>query len=393
MLLTGKKVSEISDATATALKNKLGVNDEYDVVLTVKPSGGDYTNPYNAVKSITDSSINKKYKVEVYPGTYDIFEAAKLELPTIVWHWSVLALPDYVDLIGMGSPENTLLFGKIPSDVTVSEQQRTWLSTLNLRFNNRIENLNITSEGVIYAVHLDAGQTVQNSRIYITNCKFSTDNIASWGEGSASGQYVEFNNCDFRTIYLHNTAGSALPSKHIFKNCRIYGNGIIVQSIGSGVQDIVEFNNCSIVRLSITGDTVHEHIIYGGGNSFPHIYEITQIEGQKCYYNFSEESLIVENGDDAIISKGTPVEWSNIGLVLPTINPLICCGIAWEDIAVGGKGVIKNAGYLTQEDAGLSGLAAGDLIGITDGALAKVTTGDIIGIVTYTGMIKLKLNS
>jgi len=98
------------------------------------------------------------------------------------------------------------------------------------------------------------------------------------------------------------------------------------------------------------------------------------------------------NSSATIITKGTPVCMSSTGVSVISLAGLTSTryfGIAMEDIQPSASGVVRVGGYLPIADTLLTGLVIGDKIGLVDGALAKVTTGDYIGLVTLTGYIKL----
>ena len=109
----------------------------YDVTVTVKPSGGDYTHPKLALDAITDASISKKYRIAVYPGTYTGYAE---------WHTK-----DYVDIVGIGRREEIIIsFANATnaSAATIRETSTLWLDTIST-----LENLTIRITNGRYAVH------------------------------------------------------------------------------------------------------------------------------------------------------------------------------------------------------------------------------------------------
>lgn len=66
ILITGNVGGE-QTSYAVEWKN---CNDYYQQAVSVAKSGGDFSTIQSAIDSITDATVNKKYVVEVYPGTY-----------------------------------------------------------------------------------------------------------------------------------------------------------------------------------------------------------------------------------------------------------------------------------------------------------------------------------
>jgi hypothetical protein len=91
LAVTNAKIGNLA-VTSTKIANgavtprKISSNSN---VVVVAPSGGDFTNPVDALASITDASENKPYLVRLMPGQYDVGDRSVIMKP-------------YVDLEGSG---------------------------------------------------------------------------------------------------------------------------------------------------------------------------------------------------------------------------------------------------------------------------------------------------
>ena len=94
--------SDIADGSITTPKIAMGAITPdkigfYRNVFIVAPSGGDFTNPVDAMNAITDASATNPYLVKIMPGVYDI-------------GGSSVQMKEYVDIEGSGE-NNTKITG------------------------------------------------------------------------------------------------------------------------------------------------------------------------------------------------------------------------------------------------------------------------------------------
>ena len=182
--------------------------DEHTII-TVKQDGtGDYTKVYDAVSSISDSSENKIYDIHIYPGTYNVIDEV---FPDGVYSAvEGIVLPDYVNLIGIGQRDDIILQALFPDSVSFAVSSA--FSTINVDYNNSLENITFIADNCRYACHDDAGNIPQayNFKRIVKNCKFwhkgcYTDDGSVWkwckayAQGLSSGSESLFVNCEFRT--------------------------------------------------------------------------------------------------------------------------------------------------------------------------------------------------
>lgn len=230
--------------------------------------------------------------VYIYPGAYDII--GEYNLSEQVSSWNGLTLADYVNLIGVGSPENIILNGELPTDISSYAFDRNNVSTLNFWKNNTIKNLTITAKNMRYCLHNEDGKVyaVNNAVETIENCIFiyyenDTGIISSRvpvGIGAAAGRKTIFKNCTFDNrsangnypLLLHNNTNAEKYCEWTFESCNFIGgimNSLKLSSAGSGQIEIVNIigcrlpNNLRFDRQNVYTGTVCEYKVFGHGNA------------------------------------------------------------------------------------------------------------------------------
>lgn len=230
--------------------------------IVVKKDGtGDFVKLIDAINSITDSSVNNIYDVYVYSGTYDIVE----ELGGISWVNSVttdgkerqgLALPDFVNLIGVGNvhikcevedEDATLAFTKC-------------VSTINIWKNNNLKNILFTSKNTRYTCHDETNNQFSYLNRKVENCQFihHGNKEGLWGSdkayagGTGSGGNYEFINCIFEAkkdspFTFHNN-GDQESNTFNLDGCKFISNGHSY-CIGFGYYKINNKNNINRVFI------------------------------------------------------------------------------------------------------------------------------------------------
>lgn len=357
-----------------------------------------------AMESLVAPSKEKPYELRLDEGTYNLlsmYTQAEIENTTFVG----FVVPDYVSIVGTGQKEKTILKMEIPE---------TWLPATIARVapvayqgNGGLENLTVIGRNCRYTVHDDYGYP--DAKKYLKNCTFKKlaglGNSQAWGEGSFSGMEFTFEDCEFITEYSqapyssHNNTAFAKPTIHRFKNCKFINNGgyfgIRFITLNSGQTEALHFEGCYIDGLMKfeeyeAGVGCRYDLFMTGCSEIPILIDAT--DGSQPVYTINEGTKLIKNAETTTITKGTPVMFNNDGSVvlrLGSNDVSLMIGVALQDIAPSAKGIIKTGGYLTITDTGLT-LSKGDKVGIVNGALAKVTTGDYIGVVTRNGFIKLK---
>lgn len=117
-------------------------------IVTIKKEGGDYNSLKECFESISPSEKDK-YVVEIYEGTYDL----RADFDDDEWNdetrsFQGLFVPDYVTLKGVGDRKNIII-------TLSSDNQRGYVSTLNLQGTCTLENLTIIGTNLRYVIHDD----------------------------------------------------------------------------------------------------------------------------------------------------------------------------------------------------------------------------------------------
>ena len=373
------------------------------IIITVNPAGGaDYTSLREAVDSITNNSESNRYEIRLHEGEYDIqsyYSQTEIENSSFIG----LIIPAYVDLIGIGNVDKTIIKWEFSSSTSSTLFYR--ISPLNLKGEGKIENLTVIGRNTRYAVHDD--WSFPNQSHYAKNCKFYKYGLGlpkAYGAGIWSGMKYIFEDCYFYTdsteiepYACHNNEAQHFtnPSLQRFINCTFSSAGnrssLGFGSMGSNQNDSIELINCTLngrIRL-------YEELSNGVGcdfklsligcNSVP--LNVTVSDSNHTWVpNFiTNEVKEMKNGSNEKILKGDPVSLSiNEGSVA-AFNGFLY-GIALEDIEPNSLGKVRNDGYLSEFECGKT-FTAGQKIGVENGEL-MVTESNYIGYVPFNGFMK-----
>lgn len=367
-------------------------------IITLSP----FSNLRTAMESISiPTEID--YELQIPEGTYDLlslYSQSEIESTSFVG----FIVPNNVSLVGTGQKDRTIIKMEIPSNWLPATISR--VAPIANMGNGDLKNITVIGRNCRYTVHDD--YAYPNAKKLIKNCTFKKlsglGNSQAWGEGYGSGMEFIFEDVEFITEYnqasysTHNNLNHTKGSYHKFKNCKFINNGgyfgIRFITLNSGQIEKVDMENCYI-----DGIIKFEEIEPGVGCR----YDFTKVastevpilidatDGSQPIYTVVEETKLMKNAEATTITKATPVKLNNDGSVIQRLgtNPVsLLFGIALEDIVTNETGVLKTGGYLPVSDTSLT-LTIGDLVGVVNGNLAKVTTGEYIGVVTRSGFIKL----
>ncbi|HHA2973249.1 TPA: hypothetical protein ACOFD8_000565 [Stenotrophomonas maltophilia] len=127
---------------------------EYQVTITVKPVGGDYTHPKLALDAILDAASDKKYRVAIYPGQYAGYA-----------EWQ---LKDWVDLVGIGRRDEIIIGYENPDNAPATTIRNTSVFWAARRSN--IKNLTVQIKNGRYAIHAESDGQRPGNEFGIYNC-------------------------------------------------------------------------------------------------------------------------------------------------------------------------------------------------------------------------------
>lgn len=345
-----------------------------------------------------------EYEIQIPEGTYDLltmYSQSEIEATSFVG----FIVPNNVSLVGVGKKENTVIKMEIPENWLPATIAR--VAPLANMGRGDLKNITVIGRNCRYTVHDDYAYV--GVKKLIKNCTFiklsGLGNSQAWGEGYGSGMEFIFEDTEFITEYAqapystHNNLNHSAPSYHQFKRCKFKNAsgyfGVRFITLDSGQIHKVDMIDCYVegvikaeeyesgisgyrYDLNITG-TPETRILIDGERH----------EGSGVLVN--GETMRKLNAESTAITKGTPVKLNNDGQVVQRLSAnstKLIYGIAMEDIAPNTIGTIKTSGYLAVADTGLA-LVTGDLVGVVDGQLGKVTSGDIIGVANQRDFIKL----
>lgn len=266
-----------------ALTDKVsGITDDINITL-----GQTYTTLISAL-TFAGTVANKDQWVNIYipEGEHDAFSG--IDLGSQTSDFRGLIVPDYVRIIGIGSPENTIIKAELPADMTGYAFARNSISTLNMWRNNSLKNLKIISKNMRYPVHNDKATSDENDYYeeHFENCYFlangepgvTADNIA-FGSGMAKGAQLFFENCVFDSpmnpymcANIHNRLNGKSPVTWSFKHCEFIGGqySMLLTSYNSGQTDNLNFIGCKMDGKIIFQTALSSHQcdykLFGAGN-------------------------------------------------------------------------------------------------------------------------------
>lgn len=374
--------------------NSSGITEN---VVTVKTDGsGNYTSIRDAVESITDASAENPYRIEVYPGTYDVLsdytqeEIEEADVPDYHDGFPGLMLSDGVSLVGVGNRDKIIILGTL-DPTEYNSQIRGNISTLNIQGNGRLENLTVVCKYIRYCVHDDFEWTAQEqyNRV-VRNCRFdmqrntntsSDDNGTppnSYGAGTKkSGMISLFENCDFSTgLGIHTNSNLTKPTRHIVKNCRGYAFRPNDRNENIHSEFIVDDCAFDIIKYGhYTDSTKQVFNIHGTGNKGTKLncsatdnINIGDKTRHKNTMNLPVLTMVKRDGST----------------FARTTDPVLACGII--TLIEGEYVYIQRWGYISSTIMGMTGLSLGDYITVdSNGALT--TTGasasNAVGVITH----------
>lgn len=273
-------------------ENIIGIKSNIDITL------GD---TYTTLKDIIDyaNSIaddDTVVNILIPAGTYNAFDG--IDLTSANSNFIGLIINSNVNLIGMGTPYDTIITASLPVDISAYSFNRGNVSTLNMWRNNSIKNLTVVGENMRYAVRNDkvSDNYIEYATETFENCIFigkQTDesvNIdSSFGSGMCKNADIKFDRCKFIidsvsaessgvtfATNFHNVKDELSSIKWTFNNCKFvsgYKGFAMLLTNYSGVKNAsLVFNGCKfdkrIVLQSQTGSTNSDYKFFGSNNIF-----------------------------------------------------------------------------------------------------------------------------
>lgn len=371
------------------------------IIVTVKTDGtGDFTTIRAAVDSITDaSSARKPYVIEIYPGTYNVFDDyTQAEIETAGEGPYIqdgsgfvgILLNDGISMRGVGSRDEIILHGELDTAV-YPQAMRNNISTLNLRDTLSLENITVTAKNIRYCVHDDFRPTLEYVYRRVKNCAFRAQSLTSgtpgntWGEGATQGKTTVLEDCDFGLSagwHSANLSAATKPAIIIVKNCsslyftlynynhsvmntaHLYGNHFAFL--------FVDFSNVSSTNKMLTLD----------GN------DIGCMVKADAAWNYLTGDIVrfptdgtINFANGQLVRIDTP-HYSG-GAVAAETDPEAAYGVV---IGTGDGWIyVQTGGYIQAERIGLDNLSAGDKITAnSSGILEANGSGAVFGSVVYS---------
>ncbi len=374
--------------TATFVVSLLGDIPVKPTVIKVKQDGtGDYTTLRAALDAIgiQANHLTNPYRVELYPGTYNVFDDytdEEILATTVPMNDNSFVGPKLlngVSLIGIGQPHEIILYGELDT-TKFNSDIRAQLSTLNIQGSNTIENLTIIGKNTRYAVHDDFGspQGIYTNRV-VRNCIFRGYNVAydphhTYGAGMPDGgMSILYENCDFGEIAGHHTAPNIPCSVSIhYVNCTGQGVAVGDYQTAADVDVVGDFrmDGCDFGFVSVTVSDTTPHLrITGSGNKPALVCAPTSVRYD--FYGVVPVPLTRLNINVGDLVERYQTGSSEHGPLYRAATALdTACGVAVykDDTDV----YIQLSGYVRTDRVGLTTFSANDYVGYSSGRMAVV---------------------
>lgn len=222
---SGIKANHIQDGAITTEKiaegavtaSKIGF---YKNVIVVAPSGGDFTNPSDAINSIKGASASNRYLVKIMPGVYGGFTMWKSNGSYITIEGSGRQATKIEGGVGFWNSEQIEL-----RDLTI-ENQATAISIIDtgrVRLTNI--DVNLSNLGSSYN---ERGIWVQGGNAQIENVTISVDGPAGIGH---AGVWVYGGSATLENVTINST-GYGIVGGDTINNSKIFGSLIAISGAG-----------------------------------------------------------------------------------------------------------------------------------------------------------------
>lgn len=223
-----------------------GLTSKYANIIVVAKSGGDFTDPVQALNSITDASATNPYLVKIMPGRYEV-------------NSSSIVLKEYVDVEGSGV--NASVISAINSPAVFKGANRSQISSLSI--------LNAcTSSGCagITATQLDSYVTQEKSTFKVKDVA-----INMTGSANCSGIQSTYTSFDINEVDISNTATGmyAYGIQSSYGYLSVRNSRISVTNSPSGSTHGIDINGDSnwINKAEVYHVLENIHVFVGGGVS------------------------------------------------------------------------------------------------------------------------------
>lgn len=356
-----------------------------------------YKNINSALNAITDNSEDKKYKIIVKSGTYDV--------PS---NEPYFGIKNFVDI--QGEDKSTVIVRNIYStnsyDVSRAtfDPQRYGESIMSAN----LSNMTIISQGCKCPIHIDGNNIANGGNITIDNCilmdlntpnnYYTTNRLTRIGGvncGLGNGQSVTVKNTISNgTLYAHNHSTTTTPSTFTIDNCTCRGT-LIGCAYETDVKDnyIITNSTLDYVAIQTLYATSNKYNVVMSNNNINYIFapnddNITNPYGTfdtffngKCGIPDTSCMQLMFNCSDNTISRGDIVYsksdgnnrgWLSGEYIRGTGTNF--AGVAMEDIPAWSVGWVQNKGKISIPK--IDNANYGDLIDFVNGEFIAHQSGD-----------------
>lgn len=219
----------------------------------------------DAIESITDASEKNRYKIIVYPGTYQATSTNDFNSEgSKGGDYSFIRGKSFVSIKGTNR-DSVVFLGELPDNLGEKFSYGSYQTLFWNANQAHIENITIIAKNIRYPIHIDGGQLgMANAYNRITNTKIihlgNSNNAKNWpaphplGLGMSDGQVLEIENSILqsttRALAMHTNRDFKTKSQLIYRNCEFIATGTekelsTIESLGSKKKDDILIINCT----------------------------------------------------------------------------------------------------------------------------------------------------
>ncbi|SFV05965.1 hypothetical protein SAMN02799631_04328 [Methylobacterium sp. 174MFSha1.1] len=202
---------------------------------------------------------NERNVVYVAPGIY----ADECGPGDTVETSPAISPADYVDIIGLGRPEDVVIISRFPDNQAGQEK----IQPFRILWSGRFANFTVIARNCRYGLHVEAGNAVNRAVQIFEDVIVIHEGATGWaspsaiGVGQHPGNRQIFRRVRARSPYsalnIHNNIGWSDPSATLIEDCDLHGTvddacSLTLSSLGAGIFSPVLLRNTTLsghVRL------------------------------------------------------------------------------------------------------------------------------------------------
>jgi hypothetical protein len=250
-LTPASQLQRCAEAKAALLQGKPGFKN-YLVAST--DGSGDFLRIRDAVAAIgPGASETERNRIFVKPGDYTE------ECSTTTY----INPPDYVDIVGLGQPEDVRIIARFPDD----QPHQDAIQPFYLMRTCRVANMTVILRNGRYPFHIEGGNSQARAVQVIENVIAIHEGATGWssptafGIGQHAGNHLTLRRVEARSptsaVGFHNNIGWTRPAYVLIEGCRLLASGPAGQAISAVSAGAEIVSDVDVIDTTINGYVSH----------------------------------------------------------------------------------------------------------------------------------------